>query len=193
MATEEARKAVHEAQGKRDYANDWPEKQKPVVGTDVPNYGGAAVAAQMRGDPLAPSPARQPTTPSANARQVGGNHYKNDSGFQHWDIVFLLDLDYFTAQATKYLCRAHRKNGVEDYQKAAHYLDKRDELGIQVIVPYEYTGFDGRKHLTHTLLWDFCVRQEMPLRAVRAFFTALSHQYDTARALAHELAKQATV
>lgn len=168
-------------------------KSEGQLGLDLPNYGGAAVAAQMRGDPLAPSTGSEQAASSANARQVGGTHYKNSTGVQHWDLVYLLNLDYFTAQATRYLCRAHRKNGKEDYEKAVHYIDKSSELKITCIVPFEYRGFDGNLHLTHTLLWDFCTRQDMPILAVRAFFTLLGGNPSEARTVAQKLADQAAV
>lgn len=64
---------------------------------------------------------------TANDRQVGGDHYKTD-GLQHWDIVHMFKLDYFQGQITKYLFRWRKKNGLEDLEKARHYLDKYIEL-----------------------------------------------------------------
>lgn len=63
----------------------------------------------------------------ANERQVGGDHYKTE-GLQHWDIVHMFGLDYFQGQITKYLFRWRKKNGLEDLEKARHYLDKYIEL-----------------------------------------------------------------
>ena len=62
----------------------------------------------------------------ANERQVGGEHYK--SPIQHWDYVAANDLDYFQAQITKYVTRWKKKNGLQDLQKARHFLDKYIEL-----------------------------------------------------------------
>jgi len=62
-------------------------------------------------------------TDSANDRQVGGAHY-GGTGFQHWDLVVLFDLDYFQGQVTKYVLRWNKKNGVEDLKKAQHFLEK---------------------------------------------------------------------
>lgn len=63
---------------------------------------------------------------SANKVQVGGDHYKahGDGDFQHWDMVHHFGLDYMQGQITKYLFRWKFKNGLEDLQKAKHYLDK---------------------------------------------------------------------
>jgi hypothetical protein len=63
---------------------------------------------------------------SANERQVGGKHY--GKGFQHWDFVDAQNLDYFQGQITKYVCRWKDKNGVEDLEKAKHFLEKYIEL-----------------------------------------------------------------
>lgn len=67
---------------------------------------------------------------NANERQVGGTHYQQPggSGEQHWDRVHRLQLDYFQAQVTKYVERAWVKNGVQDLEKARHFLDKYIEL-----------------------------------------------------------------
>lgn len=63
----------------------------------------------------------------ANDRQVAGDHYKT-GGKQHWDMVAEFELDYFQGQITKYLFRWRKKNGIEDLEKARHYLDKYIEL-----------------------------------------------------------------
>ena len=64
---------------------------------------------------------------SANDRQVGGSHYKN-GGEEHWDRVDRLGLDYFQGQITKYVERWKLKNGIQDLEKASHFLDKYIEL-----------------------------------------------------------------
>lgn len=47
---------------------------------------------------------------------------------QHWDMVYEFNLDYFQGQITKYLFRHHQKGGVQDLEKAKHYLEKYIEL-----------------------------------------------------------------
>ncbi len=64
---------------------------------------------------------------AANRKQVGGTHYKV-VGEEHWDRVDKLDLDYFQGQITKYVERWREKNGVEDLEKARHFLEKYIEL-----------------------------------------------------------------
>lgn len=75
------------------------------------------------------SPLVSPPAPahSANTRQVGGSHYKT-GGEEHWDRVSRLGLDYFQGQITKYVERWKKKNGVQDLEKARHFLDKYIEL-----------------------------------------------------------------
>jgi len=63
----------------------------------------------------------------ANTRQVGGSHYKT-GGIEHWDMVAMFQLDYFQGQITKYLFRWRKKHGVQDLEKARHFLDKYIEL-----------------------------------------------------------------
>jgi len=64
---------------------------------------------------------------SANDRQVGGSHYRNNT-IQHWDFAAAQNLDYFQGQITKYVCRWKHKNGVQDLKKAQHFLEKYLEL-----------------------------------------------------------------
>jgi DNA-directed RNA polymerase subunit RPC12/RpoP len=64
----------------------------------------------------------KPST-NPNDRQIGGDHYKT-GGEEHWDRVNRLGLDYFQAAITKYVERCWKKNGVEDLEKAQHFLEK---------------------------------------------------------------------
>lgn len=58
----------------------------------------------------------------AKVAQVGGTHYT--ASYQHWDMVRSIQLGYFEGQVTRYACRAFRKNGLEDLQKALSYVQK---------------------------------------------------------------------
>lgn len=66
----------------------------------------------------------------ANDIQFGGTHYKTDKGREeHWDRVWrLFGAGYFIGCITKYVERYQKKNGIEDLQKARHYIDKLIEL-----------------------------------------------------------------
>lgn len=64
---------------------------------------------------------------NANDTQIGGTHYA--SQYQHWDFVGLsLGSGYFKGVITKYITRWRKKNGMEDLQKARHFLVKMIEL-----------------------------------------------------------------
>ena len=69
------------------------------------------------------------STTKADDKQVGGSHYKAMNPAQeHWNLVVAYQWDYFTAQAIKYLMRWRAKNGVQDLEKARHFLDKLIEI-----------------------------------------------------------------
>lgn len=59
---------------------------------------------------------------NANSRQVGGSHYQ--SAYQHWDMVEDHNVGYLEANAGKYLVRWRKKGGIQDLEKARHYLVK---------------------------------------------------------------------
>lgn len=69
---------------------------------------------------------------SANKKQVGGDHYRQAEaaqGEQHWDRMWRLHgRGYFIGQITRYIERYHLKNGLQDLQKAQHYIEKLTEL-----------------------------------------------------------------
>ena len=56
-------------------------------------------------------------------KQVGGTHY-NSHKIQPWDIIDEYALNYYAGNAIKYILRYPKKNGVEDIDKAIHYLEK---------------------------------------------------------------------
>jgi len=64
----------------------------------------------------------------ANDRQVGGGHYKT-GGEEHWDRQWrLYGRGYFVGCITKYVERYPAKNGIQDLEKAKHFLEKLIEL-----------------------------------------------------------------
>ena len=62
-------------------------------------------------------------------RQVGGLHYKSE--YQHWDWAIDLQLGYLESAATKYITRWRGKNGVQDVEKALHYIQKAEEAFLE--------------------------------------------------------------
>jgi hypothetical protein len=69
----------------------------------------------------------------ANDYQVGGEHYQ--AKFQHWDLAAHNHLGYFEGQVTKYVTRWRKKNGLQDLDKAMHYLQKLIESIRDGVLP----------------------------------------------------------
>lgn len=61
---------------------------------------------------------------SANDIQHGGTHYKQFKDFEPWDVITAWNLGYLDGTALKYIARWRHKNGIEDLQKAVHFLQK---------------------------------------------------------------------
>ena len=91
-------------------------------------------------------------TPTANDRQIGGVHYRNQSsGLQHWDMVAMFNLDYFQGNISKYVFRWRDKGGIQDLEKARHYLDKYIELE-KLRITSEEAGIELPQALVHQLV-----------------------------------------
>ena len=56
------------------------------------------------------------------SEQVGGDHYQK-AALQPWDIFLAWGLDPWAANVVKYILRFPHKNGLEDLQKAKHYVE----------------------------------------------------------------------
>jgi len=63
----------------------------------------------------------------ASKKQVSGNHYKD---FKIQPVQFIHDnnIGYIEGNVIKYVCRWQHKNGIEDLNKAIHYLELLKEL-----------------------------------------------------------------
>ena len=55
-------------------------------------------------------------------KQVGGDHYKS-MVIQPSEFINKNDLPFAEGNAIKYICRHSLKGGVEDIDKAIHYLE----------------------------------------------------------------------
>lgn len=55
-------------------------------------------------------------------KQVGGDHYQGGT-MQPFDVIDAFGLDFYEGSAVKYLLRWRKKNGVEDLEKAKHYIE----------------------------------------------------------------------
>lgn len=63
----------------------------------------------------------------ANDYQISGTHYKKLNP-EPWDVIAAWDMGYLEGSVLKYLARWKNKNGVQDLQKAAHFLQKLIEI-----------------------------------------------------------------
>lgn len=59
--------------------------------------------------------------------QVGGGHYK-DMAIQPVECIHKNNIPYIEGCVIKYVSRWRKKNGVEDLQKAKHFIDLLIEL-----------------------------------------------------------------
>jgi hypothetical protein len=58
----------------------------------------------------------------ASDLQVGGDHYKQFK-IQPAEFCFVNNIPYLEATAIKYLCRWRDKGGIQDLEKAKHFID----------------------------------------------------------------------
>lgn len=59
---------------------------------------------------------------SALDRQEGGSHYKN-LPIQPVEFIHQNEIGFIAGNVIKYVCRYKAKNGVQDLEKAKHYLE----------------------------------------------------------------------
>lgn len=60
-------------------------------------------------------------------KQVGGNHYK-DFKVQPAEFCHINGIPYLEATAIKYLCRWRNKGGIQDLDKAIHFIELLKEF-----------------------------------------------------------------
>ena len=60
-------------------------------------------------------------------KQISGSHYAS-LPIQPIEFVYANKLDFLQGNVVKYVCRFRHKNGVEDLNKAIHYLELLKEL-----------------------------------------------------------------
>lgn len=63
---------------------------------------------------------------SANDKQINGDHYRG--AIQTWDYIVANDLGFLEGNIVKYVTRFRKKNGIQDLEKAQHYLQKLIEV-----------------------------------------------------------------
>ena len=62
----------------------------------------------------------------ATDKQVGGSHY--DMVIQPIEFIVKNGIDFCEGNAIKYICRHENKNGIQDIDKAIHYLELLKQL-----------------------------------------------------------------
>ena len=90
-------------------------KLKPYPTLDTDTYQEPFNEPEM---PIAPLP----ETLDPLKVQVGGNHYK-DMPIQPVEFIHANGIPYIEGAVIKYVCRWRNKNGINDLQKAAHFLE----------------------------------------------------------------------
>ncbi len=63
----------------------------------------------------------------SNTKQVKGDHYKTMT-MQPWDFIIENQLPFCEGNIIKYICRYKSKGGIDDLEKAKHYLEKLIEI-----------------------------------------------------------------
>ena len=81
-------------------------------------YPGIAVEVDSFGIPIAQT---------ASEKQVGGDHYK-DLKIQPAEFCYINNIPYLEATAIKYLCRWRKKGGIQDLDKAIHFIELLKEF-----------------------------------------------------------------
>ena len=66
----------------------------------------------------------------ASEIQVGGQHYKKFK-IQPAYFNYINEIPYLEATAIKYLCRWKNKGGVEDLDKAIHFIELIKEFELE--------------------------------------------------------------
>lgn len=56
------------------------------------------------------------------AKQIGGSHYK-DLAIQPVEYIYANGIGYFEGNVIKYVTRWKEKGGIDDLEKAKHYID----------------------------------------------------------------------
>lgn len=98
-----------------------------------------------------------------NNQQVGGDHYKNDQGMQHWDMVLrCMGGRYLEGNLTKYISRHRQKNGLQDLRKARHYALKiKEQYMSGYVVPPTSTWHMVREAEKFCIERDFEIAEHM--------------------------------
>jgi hypothetical protein len=111
---------------------------------------------------------------TANERQHGGDHYKG-TDYEHWDWVNDVKLGYLVGNATKYVFRWRRKNGLEDLEKAIHYVEKCKEVSaVGATSMHRYGDF-----------WRLVTANNLYMQDAMALWYVMEGQFDKTLEILH--------
>lgn len=90
---------------------------------------------------------------SVDEIQYAGDHYKTE--YQHWNLIPAMGYghEYYSAQASKYLTRWRKKNGIPDVLKGQHFIEKLLDLAVSrgnKFLPYGHVKTDADLQLVIT-------------------------------------------
>ena len=71
---------------------------------------------------------------SAKDKQVNGDHYKS-MAIQPSEFIHKNGIGWHEGNAIKYLCRWRLKGGIQDLEKAAHYIELLIEIARNESTP----------------------------------------------------------
>lgn len=90
---------------------------------------------------------------TANETQIGGDHYKGKgacrecgASLETWDLAHIFEWDAFQFSIIKYVMRWKAKHGIEDLEKAQHFIAKLLELAREDEAKAKLVG-TGIRHL----------------------------------------------
>lgn len=116
-----------------------------------------------------------------NDTQIGGDHYKTT--YEHWDLCVKIPLGYLEGCTTKHVARWRKKLGIQDLQKALHYLDKLIEVAnydikrnnVQVDQEVErFVEANALTHMEYQFFFIMCTyRNEKALHSARHVLTRI--------------------
>lgn len=119
--------------------------------------------------------------PTANETQIGGDHYRTDSGVQVWDFIDQNNIPYLEGNFIKYVFRHRKKGGVKDLEKARHYLQKI----------MERTNAGNRLVLLQNALHLFVLQHNIPMDERRILMLLFSANFEKALHELNDLIAQA--
>ena len=114
-------------------------------------------------------------------RQVGGGHYK-DYVIQPLEFCVKNNIPFLEGNVIKYICRWRKKNGVQDLEKAKHYIEMLIELEKANDDAIKWTDkqvqdLSGRSYTDHNVLGGVQVGRYPPEVSTSAAVPFVAEDY----------------